>query len=145
MWKRISPCEKQGRKGDRIMNTFRTVAARIGYLITWPGYVLYKVFRYMERIEIGNYFTAITMFFLVAKGCYELYLDKVDILVILAKNIFFFAFIGYFGGFCLNYLMTFLTAMFSPIYKAHIKTSKILNKEPIKIKNASPYFVYKIK
>lgn len=127
------------------MNTFKATISWTGYAITWPGYILYKAFRHMERIEIGNYFVAITMFLFIAKGCYELYLDEVDFLVILAKNIFSFGLIGYFGGFCLNYMMTFMTTIFRPMYKAHMKTRKALNKGPVQFKNVSPYFVCKVK
>lgn len=127
------------------MNTAKAFVSWTGYVITWPGYVLCKAFRNMEKIEIGNYFAAIMMFFFIGKGCYEVYLDEVDFLVILAKNIFSFGLIGYFGGFCLNYLMTFLTATLRPIYKAHMKTRKALNKGTVQIKNVSPYFVCKIK
>lgn len=141
----LGPFDRKEVYRMRLWKTAGKGAAEFGYLITWPGFQMYRLFRVLERIGAGGIFAAVALFYFLGIGFYELYLDDVNFLIILAKNMFGFCLIGGFGSILINAILSVIVKILYPIYQAHMSIHRFMEKPSFRIRNGSPYFVCRIK
>ena len=113
-------------------------------IVSAPGYWIYRGLRFLERMEAGGVFAAVMLVYFLGHGFYELYLDEVDFLVILAKNLFGFCFTGGFGAVLIDNVLRVLREILDPIHRIHLNARNALGKQAFRVKNPPAYSVCRL-
>lgn len=130
---------------ERVWKATGRGVQRAVYVLSGPGYWIYWGLRFLERMEAGGVFAAVMLLYFLGHGFWELYLDEVDFLVILAKNLFGFCFTGGFGAILIDNVLRVLREILDPIHRIHLNARNALGKPAFRVKNPSPYSVCRIR